>query len=83
MYCPFCVRSISEKSAIDGSNDNWQGEDQKKCYNTLSYVTSKYEKNIYKLTEIYNFLCKVIDDYEKRDETYGKDIDNNIDNLNM
>ena len=68
---------------IDGTNENWQGEDQKIFYETLTYLTNKYEKNIGKLTEIYNFLCKTIDNYEKRDETFGRDLDRNNDNLDM
>ena len=68
---------------IDGSNENWQGEDQKLFYETLEYITKKYEGNMSKLTELYNFLCKVINDYENRDENFGKDLERNAGNLDM
>lgn len=68
---------------IDGSNENWQGEDQKIFYETLEYVTDRYKNNVSKLTEIYNFLCKVINDYETRDENFGKDLERNAEDLDM
>ena len=68
---------------IDGTNDNWQGNDQKIFYGALESLTSRYEANMDKLNEIYDFLMKVIDDYETRDENFGRDLDRNADNLDM
>ena len=79
-----CYNSIKATTQeLDGSSETWQGEDQKIYYAALKSLTDKYEGNISKLTEIYEFLCKIIDDYETRDENYGKDLDRNADNLDM
>ena len=79
-----CYDSITTRMReIDGTTETWQGIEQKKYYDTLTYLTNKYALNINKMIEFYNFLCKVIIDYEKRDETFGKDLDRNAENLDM
>lgn len=79
-----CYNSITNATEeFDGSSETWQGEDQKIYFQAIRTLTNKYEGNISKLNEIYEFLCKIIDDYETRDENYGKDLDRNADNLDM
>ncbi len=79
-----CYKSIkNDIHQIDGSTEDWQGEDQKMFYEALESITKNYEQDIHKLTSIYNFLCKVIDDYDKRDETFGKDLERNNEELKM
>lgn len=79
-----CYNSItSYMKEIDGTNENWQGKDQKTFYNALERLTNRYDSNMDKLKEIYNFLLKIIDDYETRDENFGKDLDRNANNLDM
>lgn len=79
-----CYNSIKEKiKDIDGTNNNWQGEDQKIFYEALLTLTNRYEDNINKLNEIYDFLQKIIDNYQTRDKTFEKDLDINENNLDM
>lgn len=68
---------------LDGSNDNWQGDNQKKFYNIYTVLSSEYEPNVEKLEEFYEFLCKVVADYEKREKDSEKEIDDNEDNLDV
>ena len=79
-----CYNTIdNEMKQIDGSTEEWQGDDQKVFYEALYSITQNYDQNLHKLTSIYNFLCKVIDDYDKRDETFGKDLERNNEELKM
>ena len=79
-----CYRAVKEEmKEIDGTNNNWQGEDQKIFYEALENFTSKYDDNINKLNEIHKFLCTIIDNYKTRDENFEKDLDRNKDNLDM
>ena len=49
-----CYESIETNiKQIDGSNDNWQGEDQKEFYEIFDFVKGKFDKNVSKLIEIY------------------------------
>ena len=68
---------------IDGSNDNWQGEKQKKFNDTYVVLSSEYGPNVDKLEEFYTFLCGVIREYEERETDINKDIDNNDKNLDI
>ena len=68
---------------LSGINDTWQGKDQKKYYEALELITKRYDKNLDKLMEIYNFLRKTIDDYRSKDRQLGKTLDDNSDNLDM
>ena len=77
-----CYNSIVEK-LVDGSTENWQCKSQEDYYKAMESLTDKYTKNVGKLTEIYNFLCKVISDYEQREETADKFINENADNFDM
>ena len=79
-----CYNSVkTEMKEIDGTTETWQGEDQKIYYHALEFLTNRYETNLGKLKEIYNFLLKIISDYETKDENFGKDLDRNADNLDM
>lgn len=68
---------------IDGTNDNWFGNEQKIFYNNYMDMAKEYPKNIEKLNEFYQFLCGVISDYEERDKSISNDIDVNADNLDV
>ena len=79
--CYDSVKTLERQ--IDGNNDNWKGDDQKEYYNTIQLVTGSYHYNVDKLIEIYDFLLKIIDDYETKDESFGKDTDRNADNFDV
>lgn len=79
-----CYTSANEKAReLDGSNDNWKGDKQKKFYSTYTQLSSQFPTNIEKFNEFYTFLCKVIKDYEERDSSINRDVDINVDNLDM
>ena len=79
-----CYKSIENKiETLSGANDIWQGREQIKFYNALKLISNKYEDNIKKLTEIYNFLLKLIELYREKDKQFGKKMDDNSDNFNM
>ena len=68
---------------VDGTNDNWFGNEQKIFYNNYLNMSKEYPKNIEKLNEFYQFLCGVIKDYEERDKDISNDVDVNTDNLDV
>ncbi len=68
---------------LSGVNDTWKGKDKESYYKALELITKKYDDNIKKLTEIYNFLVKTINDYRSRDRQFAKTLDDNSDNLDM
>ena len=79
-----CYNEIKTRTKdLSGTNDIWQGNDQKKYYSALEMITDKYEKNIEKLVEIYNFLRKTIEAYRSKDQQLEKTLDDNADNLDM
>lgn len=79
-----CYNSANQEAReLDGSNDNWKGDKQKEFYLTYEQLSSKFPTNIEKFNEFYTFLCKVIKDYEEKDSSINKDVDINVDNLDM
>ena len=68
---------------IDGSNDNWKGKNQQKFNNIYTIISSEYPEDVQKLEEFYSFLCKIVSDYEQRENDINKDIDNNEQNLDI
>ncbi len=68
---------------IDGSNDNWKGNNQMKFYNSYFELSKNFPENIKKLTDFYNFLVNTIKSYEERDKGLSQDIDSNADNFDI
>lgn len=68
---------------IDGSNDNWKGNNQIKFYNYYFSISKNFPENIKKFNDFYNFLLNAINSYENRDKAIDKDIDNNSDNFDV
>lgn len=68
---------------ISGTNDIWQGEDQKIFCDTFDIIVSKYDGNIEKLNEIYEFLKKANKSYKTQDEGFERSLDINSDDMNM
>ena len=75
---------ITEKyKEIDGSNENWQGDSQKKFYDYYLQISSKLPENIKKFKEYHDFLVNTINDYEQRDKDISNDLDKHEDNFDM
>lgn len=75
---------VSEKSKIvDGTNEVWQGEDQKNFYEAQQQLIGEYKYNIEKLYEIEEFLNNAIETYRVEDVTFEKELDKNSENLDM
>lgn len=68
---------------IDGSNDNWKGDNQMKFYNYYFTISKSFPDNIKKFNDFYTFLVNAIKSYEERDNDISKDIDSNADNLDV
>ena len=68
---------------IDGTNDNWKGDNQMKFYNYYFNLSKAFPENVKKLNDFYYFLVNTIKSYEERDKDIDKDIDNNADNLKV
>lgn len=73
----------SRMKELDGSNDTWKGENQKKFYETFSTSLDKFPKNIEKLEDFHKFLTNTIKDYETRDSDINKEIDNGDDKFGV
>ena len=79
-----CYTSVNESAKkIDGTSDNWIGDEQKIFWNKYTYIHNKYPENIQKFNEFYDFLCKVISEYEERDKDISSDIEKNASNLDV
>lgn len=79
-----CYKEIKERAKIvDGTTENWQCKQQEKYYNTLTYITDRYEQSVSKLNEIYDFLCKIISDYEEHEEERDTHLNTNAENFDM
>lgn len=75
---------VGEKSKIiDGTNDVWQGDDQKEFYEAHQQLIGEYKYNLEKLYEIEEFLNSAIESYRVEDVTFEKELDKNSDNLSM
>lgn len=68
---------------IDGSNDNWKGNNQINFYNIYFNMSKKFPENIKKFNDFNNFLINVIKSYEERDKGISTDLDKNADNFNI
>ena len=68
---------------IDGSNDNWKGNNQVQFYNYVSLLAKEFPENIEKFKEFHKFLVNTINSYEETDSDMNKDIDNNESNFNV
>lgn len=68
---------------IDGSNDNWKGNNQVQFYNYALSLSKTFPENIEKFKEFHNFLVNTINSYEETDSKMNKDIDNNASNFNV
>lgn len=79
-----CYDEVKSKSKmLYGTNDIWQGKDQREYYEGLEMITECYDSNIERLTERYQFLKDIIDSYRAQEEQAGKTLDDNNDNLDM
>ncbi len=79
-----CYNAVNDRvKELDGSNETWKGEKQKKFYSAYTLLSSNFPTNIDKLNEFHDFLCGVIKEYDERDSTINKDVDVNVDNLDM
>ena len=79
-----CYTSVNDRvKELDGSSDTWKGDKQKKFYDAYTLLSNEFPTNIEKFNEFYEFLCKVIEEYDKKDSGINKDIDVNVDNLDM
>ncbi len=75
---------ITEKyKEIDGSNENWQGDSQKKFYDYYSQISSKLPVNIEKFKEYHTFLVNTIADYEQRNKDISDDLDTHEENFDV
>lgn len=73
-------KSVKE---IDGSNDNWKGDNQMKFYNHYFLLSKNFPENMKKLNDFYTFLINVINSYENRDKDISNDIDKNADKFDV
>jgi len=79
-----CYTSINETAKnLDGSNENWFGDEQKLFWNKYTCINKKYPENIEKFNEFYDFLCMAIREYEESDRNISSDIDRNANNLDV
>ena len=79
-----CYDSIKRKlPIIDGTNNAFQGEDQRIYYDAFEMITDTYEFNVDKLKEIHKYLCDAIDSYEEEEKGREKNIDKNSENLSV
>ncbi len=79
-----CYNAINNKvRELDGSSDVWKGDKQKKFYTSYTLLSNDFPTNIDKFNEFHEFLCNVIKEYEERDASISKDVDVNVDNLDM
>lgn len=79
-----CYKAIDDiVKNIDGTNDNWFGDEQKLFYDYYLKLSKEFPKNLEKFNEFHTFLCGVIEEYEERDNDISKDIDANADNLDV
>jgi uncharacterized protein YukE len=79
-----CYASINEAAKnLDGTSENWVGNEQRVFWNKYQEMYRQYPKNLEKLNEFYDFLCKTISDYEERDRSISNDIDVNADKLDV
>ena len=75
---------LTEKyKEIDGSNENWQGDSQKKFYDYYSQISKKLPENIKKFKEYHAFLVQTISDYEQRNKDISDDLDTHKDNFDV
>ena len=79
-----CYNSINESAKnLDGTSDNWVGNEQRVFWNKYTEMYRKYPKNIEKFNEFYDFLVKTINEYDERESSINTAIDNNADNLDV
>ena len=79
-----CYNAVNDKvKELDGSNETWKGDKQKKFYNAYSLLSNEFPTNIDKFNEFHEFLNGVIREYEERDSSIDKDVDVNVDNLDI
>ena len=73
-------KSVKE---IDGTNDNWKGNNQMKFYNYYFNLSKNFPENVKRLNDFHTFLLNAIKSYEERDKDISTDIDNNADNFDV
>ena len=79
-----CYNNINEIAKnLDGTSDNWVGDEQKIFWTKYLEINKEYPKNLEKFNEFYDFLCGVIREYEEKDKNISSDIDVNADNLDV
>jgi uncharacterized protein YukE len=75
---------IEKYKEIDGSNENWQGDSQKKFYDYYcTQVSNKFPGNIEKFKEYHEFLVNTINDYVQRNQDISDDLDKNEENFDV
>jgi len=79
-----CYDSIKKRlPIIDGTDDAYQGNDQRTFFDAFEMITDTYDINIKELEKIYKYLCDAIDSYEQTEIDTGRDIDKNEENLTV
>lgn len=68
---------------IDGSNDNWKGNNQTKFYDYALLLSKEFPANVEKFKEFHTFLVNTINEYEETDSDISSDIDKNTENFNV
>lgn len=79
-----CYENIEKYMAqIDGSNDNWKGNNQLQFYNYAMLLLKAFPGNVDKFKDFHRFLTNTINSYEQTERDMNKDIDNNASNFTV
>lgn len=79
-----CYEKVNKYlSQIDGSNDNWKGNNQAKFYDYAMLLSKAFPTNVEKFKDFHTFLVNTVNSYEETERDMNKDIDNNESNFTV
>lgn len=79
-----CYENINKYlSQIDGSNDNWKGNNQVLFYEHAMSLSKAFPGNVEKFKDFHAFLVNTINSYEETESDMNKDIDANASNFTV